>query len=133
VTAWGGPGKGTQSIDGGQWIPYLATPPFPEYVSGHSTFSAAGAYIFQQFTGSDSFGDSYTAAAGSSKIEPGITPHTAITLSWPTFSAAADQAGLSRRYGGIHFERADLDGRNLGRQVGNQVWNKAQAYISGKI
>jgi hypothetical protein len=135
VTAWAGYGKGTQSIDGGQWIPYqeptIVTPPFPEYVSGHSTFSAAGAYILQQVTGSDLFGDAYTAAPGSSHIEPGITPKLPVELLWLTLSYAADQAGLSRRYGGIHFEQGDLDGRALGQQVAAQTWSVAQRYISG--
>jgi hypothetical protein len=55
-----------------------------------------------------------------------------VTLSWDTFSAAADQAGFSRRYGGIHFPDADLAGRAVGRLVGAHVWNKAQAYINGE-
>jgi hypothetical protein len=54
-----------------------------------------------------------------------------VTLSWATFSAAAQQAGLSRRYAGIHFEQGDLVGRSLGRHVGEQVWHKALSYIHG--
>jgi hypothetical protein len=135
IACWGGPGKGTQTIDGGQFMPYqealVVTPPFPEYVSGHSTFSAAGAYILKQSTGSDTFGNSYTAAPGSSQIEPGFAPTTAVTLSWPTYSAAAAEAGISRRYGGIHFEQGDLDGRTLGQRVAAQAWTKAVAYASG--
>ncbi|GAB4305894.1 MAG: hypothetical protein Fur0025_47960 [Oscillatoriaceae cyanobacterium] len=135
VLAWGGPGEGTQLIDGGDWQPYQAvntpTPPFAEYVSGHSTFSAASAEILRRFSGSDEFGESYTAAAGSSRFEPGVTPTTDITLFWPTFSAAADEAGMSRRYGGIHFQDGDLEGRTLGRLVGDAVWNRAQSYING--
>ena len=65
------------------------------------TFSAVGAYVLKQFTGSDTFGSSFTAAPGSSQIEPGITPSAAVTLSWPTYSAAAAQAGTSRQFGGI--------------------------------
>ncbi|HEU5228428.1 MAG TPA: phosphoesterase [Ktedonobacteraceae bacterium] len=139
INAWGGIGKGTVSMDGGQWQPYqeanVVTPSFPEYVSGHSTFSAAGAYILQLQSpgGNGTFGDSFTAQPGSSQIEPGFAPTQSVTLSWPTFSSAADQAGLSRRYGGIHFEQGDLDGRALGKQVGAQVAAKAQAYIAGKI
>jgi hypothetical protein len=134
VTAWGGPCRGTQVIDGALWLPYqpaiLITPAFPEFLSGHSTFSAAGAEILKQFTGSDAFGASFTASPGSSVVEP-CTPATPITLSWDTFSVAADEAGMSRRYGGIHFADADLAGRALGRQIGAQAWNRAQAYLSG--
>ena len=131
VSAWGGSGKGAQSIDGSQFRSYLGTPSFAEYVSGHSTFSATGAYILAQVVGSDTFGDSYTAPTGSSLIEPGITPASAVTLSWPTFSSASLQAGLSRQYGGIHFSKADQDGRVLGQQVAPQAWVKAQSYING--
>ena len=131
VTAWAGPGKGTQTFDGSLWKSYIKTPAFPEYVSGHSTFSAAGAYVLSQATGSDAFGDSYTAAVGSSTIEPGITPSSSVTLSWSTFSDAAIEAGMSRRYGGIHFQKADEDGRTLGQKVAAQAWTKAVSYISG--
>ena len=133
VQAWGGPGKGTVTIDGSQWIPYqpstFPTPPFPEYMSGHSTFSAAGAEILKRFTGSDDFGASVSFAPGSSVIEPGLTPHNAVTLSWATFTDAADQAGISRRYGGIHFELADLVGRATGRLVAKQAWKKSLSYF----
>jgi len=137
ITAWGGIGKGSVQMLGSQWMPYqesiVVTPPFPEYCSGHSTFSAASAYVLQQFTGTDSCGESYTAAPGSSQIEPGIAPSTAVTLSWPTFSAAAAQAGTSRQIGGIHFNQGDQDGRVLGRQVAAVAWAKAQRYINGTV
>lgn len=133
VSAWGGPGEGTQTIDGGDWLPYQSinaiTPPFAEYVSGHSTFSAASAEVLKRFTGSDILGTSFIQAAGTSRFEPGITPQTDVILSWQTFSEAADEAGWSRRYGGIHFEDGDLEGRNLGRQVGEQVWNRFQTLV----
>jgi hypothetical protein len=134
IRAWGGPGKGTVALDGTQWIPYQAatfpTPPFPDFVSGHSTYSAAAARILELWTGSDRFGDSVTIPAGSSKIEPGATPAHSITLHWETFTAAADEAGISRRYGGIHFQPADLAGRALGRAVAQQAWERSQIYIS---
>jgi PAP2 superfamily len=136
IMAWGGPNRGTVTEDGSQWIPYqpstFPTPPFPEFISGHSTFSAAGAEILKRFTHSDQFGASVTFAPGSSNTEPGLTPQQAVTLSWATFSEAADEAGISRRYGGIHFEAGDLAGRATGRLVAARAWRKAQAYISGE-
>jgi hypothetical protein len=135
VLAWAGPGKGTRLIRGETWRPYQAetfpTPPFPEYVSGHSTFSSAGARVLQRFTGSDLFGARVTVRPGSSFVEPGITPLLPTPLLWPTFSAAVDEAGMSRRYGGIHFPDADLDGRALGTSVGQNAWTKAQTYFAG--
>jgi hypothetical protein len=135
IRAWGGPGKGTIEMDGSQWLPYqlatFPTPPFPDYVSGHSTYSAAAARILALWTGSDHFGESVTLPAGSSRIEPGVTPAKPITLKWETFTEAADEAGMSRRYGGIHFVRADLAGRQLGHLVADKVWPKAQTYFDG--
>jgi hypothetical protein len=135
IRSWGGPGKGTVEMDGSQWVPYQATttptPPFPDYVSGHSTYSAAAALILATWTGGDRFGYSVALPSGSSKIEPGITPAHTITLSWKTFTDAADEAGMSRRYGGIHFRRADLAGRELGRLVASKVWIHAQSYFDG--
>jgi hypothetical protein len=113
---------------GRDWQPYqpatMPTPPFPDYVSGHSAFSAAAAAILMRFTASDVFGMAVTLPAGSSQLEPGLTPKADVTLSWATFTDAADEAGLSRRLGGIHFRRADLAGRELGRKVAAEVWTK---------
>ena len=129
------PFLGKQVINGEDWLPYqpstFITPPFPEYVSGHSAFSSAGAEILRRFTGSDDFRGSVTLPAGSSRVEPGLTPQNDITLSWATFTEAADEAGMSRRYGGIHFEEGDLLARALGRQVAGVVWDKALSYILG--
>jgi hypothetical protein len=96
IRSWAGPGLGTRAISGETWLPFqpttFPTPPFPGYTSGHSNFSAAGAEILRLFTGSDRFGASVTLAAGSSRAEPGITPAGDVTLSWETFSDAADQS-----------------------------------------
>jgi hypothetical protein len=132
VRAWAGPGLGVRTIYGRDFRSYLPTPPFAGYVSGHSAFSAAAAEVLKRFSGSDRFGESFTAEPGSSLVEVGLTPAVPVTLSWPTFSDAADQAGMSRRYGGIHFEEDDLAGRALGRLVANEVWNKAMTYIEGR-
>jgi hypothetical protein len=135
VRAWGGPYQGTRSIDGGTWLPYqqstFPTPPFPEYASGHSNFSAAAADVLRLATGSDRFGASVTIRAGSSRVEPGAVPAKDVTLAWATFTAAANEAGLSRRLGGIHFEQADLDARATGRSCGDAAWALARRYVNG--
>jgi hypothetical protein len=68
---------------------------------------------------------------GSSKIEPGAVPSSDVTLSWATISEAAHQAGLSRRYGGIHFEQGDLDARATGQIAAREVLKKAHEYWEG--
>ncbi len=135
VRAWAGPGLGTQVIDGDRWLPYqpanFRTPPFAEFVSGHSTFSMAAATVIRLFVGSDAYGDCASFPPGSSKIEPGTVPAQALTLCWKTFTEAAEEAGISRLYGGIHFRQGNLAGQAMGRQVGEQVWRTAQSYFSG--
>jgi uncharacterized protein DUF6851/vanadium-dependent haloperoxidase-like protein len=135
ILAWGGPYKGTRLIRGENYQPYqpatFPTPPFPEYVSGHSTFTSAGARVLQRFTGSDLFGARVTVRSGSSRVEPGATPLLPQVLIWPTFSSALDEAGRSRRQGGIHFLDGDFNGRALGSSVGQNAWNKAQTYFNG--
>jgi hypothetical protein len=132
VLAWGGPGLGTRRIPGEAWRPYIATPPFGEHPSGHSTFSSAAAAVLAHFTGSNRFGASAIIPAGSSRVEPGITPATDVVLSWPTFTDAANQAGRSRRYGGIHFREGDLVGRALGTRVGARAWETATELFAGR-
>jgi hypothetical protein len=131
IRAWGGPFQGTQLIPGERFQSYIATPPFAEYTSGHSAFSAAAATVLRLFTGSPYFGASFTFAAGASTIEPGATPARDIRLAWHTFDQAADEAGLSRRYGGIHFRSADLASREMGRNIAREAWRVASAYFGG--
>jgi hypothetical protein len=136
IQAWGGPYQGTKTIRGEDWLPYqranFVTPSFPEYLSGHSTFSAAGAALLKAAIGSDTFGMSVTIPAGSSRVEPGAVPAKPVTLSWKSFDEAADQAGISREYGGIHFNDGDFEARQAGELVGLQDWSKAKTYFNGK-
>jgi membrane-associated phospholipid phosphatase len=135
IRAWGGPGRGAVEMDGSHWIPYQSaafpTPPFPDYVSGHSAYSAAAARVLALWTGSNRFGNAVVLPRGSSKIEPGLTPAEPVILKWETLTDAADEAGMSRRYGGIHFASADLAGRELGQLVADKVWSKAQGFFNG--
>ncbi len=131
IKAWAGPKLGTRDIPAEQFTSYLATPPHPDYVSGHSTFSGAACRVLRLFTGNDVLNLSTTIAKGSSVVEPGAVPAAAVRLSWPTFSFAADEAGLSRLMGGIHFRDANRNGLTLGASVGSNTWSKAQTYFTG--
>jgi len=136
VEAYQGKEKGTQTILAEDFITYQTpnsdySPPFAEYTSGHSAFSAAGAEVLRQYTGSDYFGASVAFEPGESRFEPTVTPKDTVTLEWDSFSDAADEAGMSRLYGGIHFTEGDLNGRELGRKVGDAVFDRAQFYING--
>ncbi|SJM93843.1 conserved hypothetical protein [Crenothrix polyspora] len=130
VDSWDG------AVDGANWMPYqvasFPTPPFPEYGSGHSIFSASGAETLKLFTGSDYFGNSVVIPGGWSRVEPGVVPAQDVTLYWSTFSEAAAEAGMSRLYGGIHFVDGDLQNRKIGRLVARQAWAKSLKYFGVK-
>jgi len=134
VRAWGGPAVGIVDLPGNQWRTFqvvtFPTPPFPEYASGHSGFSTAGATVLRAFTGSDTFGSTYTQPAHSLEAEPDA-PAMPVTLTWPTFTEAALQAGESRIYGGIHFYEGNVAGLELGRRVGQLAWQRARGYWMG--
>jgi membrane-associated phospholipid phosphatase len=89
------------------WSSFIVNPPFPEYLSGHSTFSGAAATVLAMFYGSDAI--AFTAR---SDFLPGITRE------FPSFSAAAAEAAISRLYGGIHFGFSIEDGLNVGAAIG---------------
>jgi hypothetical protein len=102
VQAWGGPYQGTRTIRGEDWLPYqranFVTPSFPEYLSGHSTFSAAAAMLLKAATGSDAFGMSVTIAADSSRLEPRTdtqpgVPAQPITLLWKSITHSGCRSG----------------------------------------
>ncbi|WP_424100944.1 vanadium-dependent haloperoxidase [Moorena producens] len=138
IESYGGPGVGTIKLLASDFITYQTpgadpSPPFAEFTSGHSAFSAAAAQIFKLFTGSDYFGNSVTFAPGSSLFEPGLTPTDKVTLFWETFSDAADEAGRSRIYGSIHFDDGDIFGRQLGRDVGSKVYDRTLFFINGGV
>ena len=134
IRAWGGPGRPTEDIPGERWSPYNPgsnlTPSFPGYFSGHSVFSRSSATVLQLFTGSDQFGFSTVLPASFGRVEAGIPPEPT-TFSYATFSDAADEAGLSRLYGGIHFPDDNTTAQAVGLLIGQQVWAKAQTYFDG--
>lgn len=112
--------------------PTFVTPGFPGYVSGHSTFSRAAAELMAGITGSPSFPGGLfeeTFPAGYLKLEQG--PSAPITLQAATYFDAADQAGISRIYGGIHLTADDFAGRKVGSTVGKRAWKLAQRYFDG--
>ena len=120
------------------WLPFqrktFNTPAFPGYVSGHSTFSRAAAEALTLITGSPYFPGGFhhhTIAANSLQIDKG--PSAAVDLQWCSFYDAADQAGQSRRYGGIHPREDDWHGRYIGSIAGKSAYALAQKYWTGEI
>ena len=95
------------------WQPVLQTPPFPEYTSGHSVVSGAAATVL-----TDIFGDDF-AFADDTEVAYGLP-----VRSFNSFKEAADEAAISRMYGGIHYRMAIEVGVKQGRDLGDFVVNK---------
>jgi hypothetical protein len=147
VSSWNG------VIDGGLWVPYqesnFVTPPFADFPSGHSHFSKAFALTMNKWFGESivknttfydketlicplfdvnqtaTYGD-FIVNSGSSDIQPGVVPSEAITLSFNQWNEMADQAGMSRLYGGIHCITAHTSSQQVAVEVDsyiNSTWN----------
>ena len=100
------------------WQPLWPSPPFPAYSSGHSTFSGAGSKVLEMFFGQD---DIAFASAAGWDVLPGVTREFA------SLSEAAEEAGMSRIYGGIHFQFDNEAGLVCGRDIATFVYgNVAQ-------
>jgi hypothetical protein len=128
--------SGVGWVLGTRWVPYqkatFVTPAFPGFVSGHSTFSRAAAEVLAAYTGSPYFPGGLfekTFLPGYLTFERG--PSEPIMLEWATYFDAADQAGVSRIYGGIHIPADDFAGRRIGSRIGKQAWGLAERYFAG--
>lgn len=136
VTAWLGPGLGTGELLASEWFPYQGrgsanamTPPFPEYVSGHSSFGGAWAEVMNAFTGANNFGGS--AVVTNLVFDGNRTLDTPVYLYWPTFTGAAEEAAMSRIFGGIHWYDGCVNGIEMGRRVGREAWVKSIQLFNG--
>lgn len=143
IRAWAGEPEDSHSGVGGvdwilavDWLPYqrstFVTPAFAAYVSGHSTFSRAAAEVVTLITGSPYFpggmGEYRFPKNGFLEFESG--PSEDVILQWATYYDAADEAGESRLYGGIHVPADDFVGRRLGAQVGLESFLKVQRMLN---
>ncbi len=100
------------------WKSLIPTPPFPAYTSGHSAFGASGAKMIANIIGRDRV--SFSKKAADTVIWPdhlsGVTRH------WNSLSAAADENGMSRIYGGVHWMQDNTEGLNAGRQIADYIF-----------
>ena len=95
------------------WVPLLQTPPFPEHTSGHSVISNASAVALTRL-----FGDNF-AYTDSTEVEFGLPAR-----SFNSFYHAAEEAAISRLYGGIHYRPAVEVGVTEGRDLGNFIFDR---------
>lgn len=98
------------TVQDSTWTPMLTTPPFSAYISGHSTFSGAASTVLQQFVGSDQI-----------QFELRSEVNGIADRAFSSLRTAAEEAGMSRIYGGIHFQFDNQWGLVTGRQIGSLV------------
>ena len=148
IKAWKGPSEivdpdvdvaGVGWILAENWWPYqrpsFVSPPFPGYVSGHSTYSRGAAEIMTLLTGSEFF------PGGMGEFEAPMNeflvfeegPSMDITLQWASYRDASDQCSLSRIWGGIHPPADDIPGRHIGLVAGPEAFTEARRYFNGLI
>src|SRR5437870_1160756 len=129
--------SGTRWLLAKGWVPYqratFVTPAFPGYFSGHSTYSRSAAEVLTLLTGSEFFpgglGEFVVRQNGFLQFE--IGPSEDVRLQWARYFDAADQAGQSRLWGGIHVQADDFTGRTRGHEIGIAVFDKAVTYFDG--
>jgi hypothetical protein len=159
ITAWRGFYQGVGSISGSAWRPYqsdaVLTPNHGGYVAAHASIAAASATVFAQFFGDDVFRGpaAIIFPPGSSTLEPiitsgtgfianvtdvpnsgpntvGYSPATTITLTFNTWTQAANSVAISRIYGGIHTRSDITDALDLGTRVGNDVYRRGSSLFT---
>lgn len=123
-----------------KWMPYqrptFVSPPFAGYVSGHSTFSRAGAEVLTLLTGSSFFPGGlmeHTIMPSDSFLVFENGPSVPITLQWATYYDASNEASLSRIWGGIHPPFDDMYGRVAGEAIGQIAVQKAATYFDNSV
>lgn len=120
-----------------EWITYqrrtFVTPAFPGFISGHSTFSRAGAEVLAQLTGSPYFpgGLGEYVAPRKKFLTFEMGPSTEVRLQWASYFDASDEAGQSRLWGSIHIPPDDFAGRRVGDRVGRRAVALASRYFEG--
>lgn len=147
VHAWRGPTYVTDPateqarvgwILGSEWWPYqrptFVTPPFPGYVSGHSTYSRAAAEVLTAITADEYFpgGMSQFEIRKNEFLVFEEGPSVDITFQWATYRDAAEQSSLSRIWGGIHPPVDDIPGRIIGAKIGQEAYALATSYYDGR-
>jgi hypothetical protein len=127
---------GVKWMLGGNWVPYqrptFVSPPFAGYVSGHSTYSRAGAEMMTRLTGTAYFPGGlgvYTCNQNQFLVfEDG--PSETFDFHWATYYDAADNSGQSRILGGIHPYFDDYPGRVLGSQAAARAFDRSMALFA---
>lgn len=131
VTAWGGPGRGTIELPASEWKSYLEEADHPEYPSASACFCQAHAQSARLYLGNDQLGYAVQYPAGSSRIEPGMTPSADKTLVFNTWTELAEDCGQSRLWAGVHFQSAIDESVDFCPIFGDMAFEYMDALVSG--
>jgi hypothetical protein len=127
-------------IRGVEWLPYQAanfvTPAFPGYISGHSIFSASAAGILTRLTGSPYFPGGlaeFLIESDGFSLHFEFGPADPVLLQWASYADAANEAGISRIFGGIHPDFDDFPGRLLGEDVAELSFARTSVLFANPV
>lgn len=131
VTAWGGPGQGTVQIPADEWKSYLEEADHPEYPSASTCFCNAHGQSARRFLDSDALGFPVERPAGSSNVEPGITPAVDTVIVFDTWTDFVADCGQSRVWAGVHFQAAIDESSEICPMFGDLAFDYMQSLIDG--
>ncbi|MYD09778.1 MAG: vanadium-dependent haloperoxidase [Chloroflexi bacterium] len=131
VTAWGGPGKGAMEMPANQWQSYLQEADHPEYPSASSCVCAAQAQAMRRYSGTDALNWVINFPAGSSRVEPGVTPAADLQVTVPTWTDFAHYCGQSRVWAGLHFQAAIDASAAMCAPIGDAAYEYFALLMSG--
>jgi hypothetical protein len=133
ITAWGGPGMGTvDDIRASEWRSYLTVGDHPEYPSGSTTLCSATSQTARRFFGSDDLDWTIDYPAGSTLVEPGLTPGKDLSITFPTWTDFTRTCGDSRVWGGVHFQKTVDRSIEFGEQFGDLAHEFVQRQVRGE-
>jgi hypothetical protein len=101
------------------WKSLIPTPPFPTYTSGHSAFGSSATRMIANILGRDNV--SFSMKASDTVIWPDQL--SGVTRYWPSLSAASEENGMSRIYGGVHWMTDNVQALRVGRAIADQAFN----------
>ncbi len=134
VTSWGGVGKGTvRDMPGDEWTSYLNVGDHPEYPSGSGGVCAAQAQATRRFFDDDVLDWTFRAPAGSTMVEPGLTPGTDLAVHWDTWTEFVRDCAYSRMWGGVHFSKTAERSIPFGEQFGDLAYEFVQRHVRGEV
>jgi hypothetical protein len=124
---------------GTDWWTYqkhtFVTPPFPGFISGHSTYSRTAAEIMTLITGDEYFPGGYGEfhAPANTYLGAEAGPTQDIYLQWAKYKDASDQCSMSRIFGGLHPPQDDIPGRLMGAVLGPQAFDYANSFMNSSV